>query len=172
MSIIYNRYINNEDHTWYDSTNVMYSLCYDTPGIYKNLKIIFKGGRTYLYKDVDANDYLMFKNSESNGKAIHEYIIKKYKGIRLQDTEIESINILKEEFINENKITDEAFTNLAYHIDYDDKSGEFNLKLNDKTLYHGYENQVSIINLFKSMNIRYSMSEYDFTDNNIDNSDE
>lgn len=159
MAIIYNRYINSEDHTWYDSSNVVYSLCYDTPGINKNVKIVFRQGRTYLYKDVDANDYLMFKNAESNGKAVNKYILSKYKAVRIQDTDIESINSLKENFINENKITDEAFTNLAYHIDYNNDTGEFFLKLNDEILYHGVENHVSIINLFKSMNIKYSMSE-------------
>ena len=166
MGIVYNRYINGQDHTWYDSSNVLYSLCYDIPSANKNLKVIFKQGRTYLYKDVDVNDYLMFKNASSNGEAINKYIIKKYKALREQDTDLDKLNELKESFINENKETDKAFTNLAYHIDYDDMSGEFLLKLNNRILFHGYENQVSIINLFKSMNIKYSMSEFDFSKEN------
>lgn len=165
MSIIYNRYINGEDHTWYDSSNVMYSLCYDTPGMVKNVKVTFKQGRTYLYKDVDVNDYLLFKNAESNGKAINKYIVKKYVPVRLQDVDMGKLDELKEEFINENKVTDKAFTNLAYNIYYDDGTGEFMLKLNGKTLYHGYEGQVSVLNLFKSMCINYRMIEYDFSAN-------
>ena len=66
--IVFNRYVNQEDHTWYDSSNVVYSKCYDTQSTkFKTLKIVFKGGRTYLYKDVDADLYLQFKNAQSNG---------------------------------------------------------------------------------------------------------
>ena len=104
MAIIYNKYINNRDHNWYDSSNVLYSVCYDTNADKKTLKIVFKQGRTYLYKDVNVNDYLMFKNSESHGKSVNEYIIKKYKGVRLSDTSEDTLNTLKEEFINENKV--------------------------------------------------------------------
>ena len=53
--IVYNRYVNQEDHVWYESSNIIYSKCYDTQNSkFKSLKIVFKGGRTYLYRDVDA----------------------------------------------------------------------------------------------------------------------
>ena len=38
--VVYNRYVNNKDHTWYDSSNVVYSLCYDNNEATKNLKIV------------------------------------------------------------------------------------------------------------------------------------
>ena len=164
MAIVYNRYVNSEDHTWYDSTSVAYSLCYDNAETTKTLKVVFKQGRTYLYKDVDVNDYLMFKNSESSGKGVSQYIVKKYKPLRMQDTDLVELEKLKEEFINDGKITDETFTNLIYRIEYDDDSGKFSLQLNDKEIYHGYEGSVSIINLFRSMNIRFSMLKYSQSD--------
>ena len=38
--IVFNRYVNQEDHTWYDSSNVVYSKCYDTQSTkFKTLKI-------------------------------------------------------------------------------------------------------------------------------------
>lgn len=165
MAIIYNRYVNSEDHTWYDSTNVVYSLCYDNSEIAKTLKIVFKQGKTYLYKDVDVNDYLMFKNAESSGSGANQYIIKKYKPLRLQDTDLTELEKLKEDFINDGKITEEAFTNLVYSIEYDNDSGDFSLQLNGKEIYHGCEGSVSIINLFRSMNIKFSMIEYSKSEN-------
>ena len=96
MAIVYNKYINNRDHTWYDSSNVLYSVCYDTNAEKKTLKVVFKQGRTYLYKDVDVNDYLMFRNSESHGKSVNEFIVKKYKGVRLSDTTQETLDNLND----------------------------------------------------------------------------
>lgn len=156
--IIYNKYKNNRDYTWYDSSNVLYSECYDNNDTKKIIKVVFKQGRTYLYRDVDVNDYICFKNSDSNGKAINEYIIKKYKGIRLSDTDLDVISKEKDDFINEDKITDEAFTNLSYHMDMNNETGEFRLSLNDKCIFEGVENNVSILRLLKSMNIRYSFN--------------
>lgn len=159
MAIVYNKYVNNRDHTWYDSSNVLYSVCYDTNADKKALKIVFKQGRTYLYRDVELNDYLLFRNADSNGKSVNEFIIKKYKGVRLSDISPESLDELKEEFINENKVSEEAFTNLAYHLEINGDTKEFRLKLNDKTIFEGIENQVSIVRLLRSMNINYSISE-------------
>ena len=90
---------------------------------------------------------------------MNEFIVKKYKGVRLSDTSQETLDALKEEFINENKVTEEAFTNLAYHLEINGETGEFRLSLNDKPIYEGIENQVSITRLLKSMNINYSYSE-------------
>lgn len=160
--IIYNKYINGQDHTWYDSSNVIYSKCYDNSEQFKTLKIVFKTGRTYLYKDVDVNDYIFFKNAESSGKSVNTFIIKKYQGIRITDTNTEKLNELKENFINEDTTNGNTeLTNLIYHMDICQKNGEFALKLNDKTIYTGVEGEVSILNLLKSMNIKYSLNEVD-----------
>ena len=54
--IVYNKYLDNQDYTWYNSSNVLFSKCYDDPNSNtKTLKIVFKNGRTYIYKDVDIN---------------------------------------------------------------------------------------------------------------------
>lgn len=170
--VVYNRYVNNKDHTWYDSSNVVYSLCYDNNEATKNLKIVFKNGRTYLYKNVDVNDYIGFRSGESTGKTVNQYIVKKYQGVRLPDTDMEKLDELKEEFINDNKITEEAFTNLAYHLSVNNITGDFALKLNGKTIYRGVEGQVSILNLLKCMNINFSMSEdYESEEDNIEDNE-
>lgn len=172
MAIIFNKYIDNKDHTWYDSTNVIYSLCYDSSTEKKNVKIVFKNGRTYLYKDVDVNDYVAFRCSESHGKGVNQYIVKKYSGIRLPDTDIDKLNKLKDEFIDNNELTEKAFSNLAYHLSVNDITGEFVLMLNDKPIYRGVEGQVSIINLLKCMNIGYTLTDdYIAVEENTENND-
>lgn len=156
--IVYNKYTNNEDYTWYDSSNIVFSKCYDNSESLKTLKVVFKNGRTYLYKDVNASDYICFKNAQSNGKAINDFIIKKYKGIRISDTDIEKLEKLKNHFINEeNEIAKNPISNLIYSIDID-KENNFILKLNDNPIYTGIEGQVSIIRLLKTMNINYSFN--------------
>lgn len=160
MSIIYNRYLNNIDHTWYDSSNVLYSECFDNNTLNKNVKLVFKGGRTYLYKDVSADDYLQFKmTNESHGSAANKYIIKKYECVRLSDTDMESLEKFKEETIEEDNKIDDSMSNIAYCLEINDENGEFQLSLNNRLLFSGIEGQVSIINLLKSLNIKYSIKD-------------
>ena len=159
MAIVFNKYIDSKDHTWYDSSNVLYSLCYDNASVEKTLKVVFNQGRTYLYKDVDAGDYLSFKTSQSSGKGLNQYIVKKYAGVRIQDTDLEELEKLKNEFIEDNNQIEQAMTNLAYHLSVNDNTGEFALSLNGKVLYRGIEGQVSILNLLRSMNINYTFDD-------------
>ena len=159
--ITYNKYLNNEDNTWYDSSNVIFSKCYDNDTQTKTLKVVFKNGRSYLYKDVDIKDYLLFKTSTSTGSAINEYIIKKYKGVRISDTDINTLNEYKQQLIDsDNLLNEEVITNLAYNIDINPDTNEFVLKLNDTLIIEGVENKVSIFSLLKSMSIKYSI-QYD-----------
>lgn len=153
--IEFNQYENKVDHTWYDSSNVVYSACYDTENsTKKSLKVVFKGGRTYLYKDVDANDYIKFsKNLDSSGKALNEYIVKKYKGIRLGDTDLEKLNTLKESFQKSNELVENATKEFEYELQINNESGEFRLLFNGKPIYEAIEGQVSIVNLFRSMHL-------------------
>ena len=99
---LYSKYENSQEFCWYDSSNIIFSKCYDNPGDCKVVKIIFKNGRTYLYKDVDVNDYIMFRDAESNGSAFTKYI-KKYAATRIQDTDLSKLEELKDSFINENQ---------------------------------------------------------------------
>jgi len=161
--IVYNKYLDNQDYTWYDSSNVIFSKCYDNPdSSSKTLKIVFKNGRTYIYKDVDINDYLTFKTAQSNGQSVNTSIIKKYKGVRISDTDVDKLTKLKDDFIeSEKNISETQMKDLVYKVDYDEKNSEFTLKIGDKVIYHGNENKVSLFSLFKSMNIAYSLNVVD-----------
>lgn len=171
--VVYNRYINKVDHTWYDSSNLVYTACYDREGQTKVLKVVFKGGRTYIYKDVDVEDYVAFsKGAASNGEEFNKHIVKKYKGVRLGDTDLTKLDNLKKEFIDDNTQVEEALTKLSYHLELNNETGEFRLLLNDKPIYEGVEGKVSIINLFSSMHILYSASEIEKplkTENDFEN---
>ena len=170
--IIYNKYVNNEDYTWYDSSNIIFSKCYDNNTNTKTLKVVFKNGRTYLYKDVETTDYIGFKTASSNGTSFNKFI-KKYKGVRISDTDIDKLSTLQDNFIkNDKKIDNEIFSNLNYHIDICSKTGEFQLKLNNNVIYSAIEGQVSIMNLLKSMNIKYSWKEVENIDNISDENKE
>lgn len=161
--IVYNKYIDNQDYTWYDSSNVLFSKCYDNPNSSnKTLKIVFKNGRTYVYKDVDINDYLAFKTATSNGQAVNSSIIKKYQGVRITDTQSDKLEQLKESFIKETEDSSEKqVKDLVYKVEFDEKNYEFVLKMGNKIIYHGTENKVSLFSLFKSMNINYSLEAVD-----------
>ena len=152
MSKIYNKYIKNEDHTWYDSTNIIYSVLFDV-GETKSLKIVFKGGRTYLYKNVEPQDYVLFRDAESNGIAFNTYI-KKYDCTHQEDTSLDELEKMKQDFMQSDTLSE-----YRLHIDFNNETGEFKLKLNDNIVYEGVEGQVSIINLFKSMKLEYTMTE-------------
>lgn len=170
--IVYNKYINNEDYTWYDSSNVIFSKCYDNNSDSKTLKIVFKDGRTYLYKDVATMDYISFKSAQSNGSAFSRNI-KKYNGVRISDTDLTKLSTLQDNFIkNDEHIVNETFSNLNYHIDLCSETGEFQLKLNDNVIYTAVEGQVSIMNLLKSMNIKYSWREVEKIDKITDENKE
>lgn len=158
--VIYNKYVNKVDHTWYDSSNLVYSACYDAENENKTLKIVFKGGRTYIYKDVSPEDYVAFsKGASSNGEAFNKNIVKKYKGVRLGDTDLDKLEELKKSFIEDNTAIETAMSSLAYHLEINEKTGEFRLLLNGKPIYEGTEGKVSIVNLFASMHILYSISD-------------
>lgn len=73
---IYNLYENEVDKTWYDSSTILYSECKDVKDDYKILKVVFKNGSCYEYREVDVNDYMLFREDISQGKALRKYISK------------------------------------------------------------------------------------------------
>ena len=82
--MILNRHLDRESiESLYDSSNILASR-YNT--ISKKLAIIFKGGRQYLYHDVNKNDYDVFEQSESQGKILNS-VIKKYKFDKIEEME-------------------------------------------------------------------------------------
>ena len=156
------KYINKIDHVWYDSSNVIYSACYDSDKPTKMLKIVFKGGRTYLYKDVDMNDYIMFaRGGESTGEAVNKYIVKKYKGVRLSDTDLDALEQMRINCGEEDAMIEQSLSNLAYELQIDNKSGLFRLNLNGHTIFEGEECKFSIMRLFNAMHIGYALNELD-----------
>ena len=167
--ILYNRYVNQEDHVWYDSSNIVYSKCYDTKtSPTRTVKIVFKQGRTYVYRNVDANDYVRFKTTQSTGKGFNDFI-KKYDAVRIADTDLEKLNELQETFKNEIKENDEQkLGDLVYTIKVNEKTGEFIIVLGDKTLFRGIEGQFSILDLFTSLNIKHILESVEELPNDSD----
>lgn len=87
-------YEGNVDKSWYDSSTVFYSECDDKDDSLKNVKVVFKNGSTYVYKDVNVNDYLMFRESSSQGKALNRFL-KQYEFEKLEKSDI---TLLTEEY--------------------------------------------------------------------------
>lgn len=90
MSKIFNLYKENLDKAWYDSSNVLYSECDDTDGQLKTVRVTFSNGRTYQYENVKVNDYLLFREDASQGKALNR-IMKQYDVKRIDDLVVEDI---------------------------------------------------------------------------------
>lgn len=82
---------NKIDRVWYDSSNIVYSECDDKENSLKTLRVVFKNGATYQYKDVNVNDYVMFVHGGldgSNGKALNKFIKPKCEFERIADTDV------------------------------------------------------------------------------------
>ncbi len=79
-----------------DSTNILMSE-YNKKN--KTLKLTFKAGTQYEYKDVLDRDYLRFEVSESQGVVFNK-TMKKYESVKLGVVDTELIKKL----IQENKI--------------------------------------------------------------------
>lgn len=96
MSKIFNCYIEGEtsiDKTWYDSSNIKYSECIDKEGDLKVLKVVFSNGTQYQYEDVKVQDYLLFRESSSQGKDLNRLIKgNKYKYTKLEDADLSIIS--------------------------------------------------------------------------------
>lgn len=159
--ITYTKYIDSREYTWYDSSNVVFSEYFDRNTPSNPLKLIFKNGRTYMYQDVLTEDYLNFRNAESSGKGVTEFIVKKYKAARLPDTDLEELENKKKLLLEDTKNTDEAFTNLAYEMVYNPTTKGFRLSLNGNKVFEDIDGTFSILKLFKCMNLRFK---FDTTD--------
>lgn len=149
MSLTYNKYFDRRDHCWYDSSNIVYSEFFDNAGN-TSMKIIFKGGRTYLYRDVDPNVYLLFKHADSNGEAFNKYI-RKYPTTKQDDTSLDSLEAMKTRFI---EMDNDTSMNIALRLN--DKTGAFIVERNGVKVFEGIEGEVSIMNLLKSIQLPYT----------------
>ena len=93
MAKIFDIYCNGVDKTWYKSSNVVYSECIDNENKPKTLKIVFSNGTQYQYNDVDVRDFLLFREDQSQGKALNRLIKeKKYEYEKLENANLDEIN--------------------------------------------------------------------------------
>ena len=158
--IIYQKYIDMIMHTWYDSSNLLYSKCYDSNGPTATLNVVFADGRTYKYKDVYKEDFMQLQSAPSNGKAFGQYIRSKYQGIRMADTSREDLENLKQELINmDTAIQETRHSDLVYNVKYDNATGNVALYRGTQRIFRGVEGQISLLNLLRCMNIQFGMSE-------------
>ena len=92
MSKIFNFYVNDIDKTWYQSSNIKYSECIDHDNDLKTLKVVFNNGTQYQYKKVDVQNYLLFRDASSQGKALNEYIKPKgYEYEKMENADMQSL---------------------------------------------------------------------------------
>lgn len=93
MSKIFNYYSKDIDKCWYNSSNIKYSECIDKDGELKTVKIVFANGTQYQYNKVNVQDYLLFRENTSQGKALNKFIKSKgYEYEKLENADIDKIN--------------------------------------------------------------------------------
>ena len=93
MSKIFNFYANDVDKTWYQSSNIKYSECIDHDNELKTLKVVFNNATQYVYKKVKVQDYLLFRDAASQGKALNEYIKPKgYEYEKLENADLATLD--------------------------------------------------------------------------------
>ena len=98
MSKAFNLYTKNGDgidvdRTWYISSNVKYSECLDYDNQLKTLRVVFNNGTQYEYKEVDSRDYLLFRDAESQGKALNQFIKPKgYEYTKLDNADLATLD--------------------------------------------------------------------------------
>ena len=158
---IFNDYNEEEmiDRTWYDSSNIIYSECYDKPDSLKEVKIVFSSGRCYLYKDVNVNDYLMFREAKSQGKAINRFLTKNengkpvYEFVRLEDVDVDKIRKSMQEYDSVPKLLIDNDGNLRIVVNrnvvYENKSG----------LLGNEDVKLLLIDIFDTLNLNYKLKE-------------
>lgn len=156
MALTYRKYIMSVDHCWYDSSNILYSECFDTQDDSpRDVKIVFKGGRAYLYKDVDVATYTLFRDSASQG-SVFQTTIKNYPYERMEDVPTEGLERMKAEFQAMERQDERRVTMVINNA-----TGEFMIKVNDIPMFEGLEGKVSVVNLFASLGLVYAMEEDD-----------
>ena len=90
---IFNFYAKDVDRTWYHSSNIKYSECIDNDNDLKTLKVVFNNGTQYRYDRVDVRDYLLFRDSESQGKALNQYIKSRdYSYEKLENADLATLD--------------------------------------------------------------------------------
>jgi hypothetical protein len=95
------------DRAWYSSSNIVYLECEDHENELKTLRVVFKNGSCYEYKEVSVMDYLMFMHGGldgSNGKALNSFIkTKKYEYEKKDDADLSLLTEEMNKIINKRK---------------------------------------------------------------------
>lgn len=125
---------NDLDRCWYDSSNIFYSECLDRENEKKQLKVVFKNGSQYVYKDVNVSDYLLMREDVSTGKGLNKYV--KGRGYEYERIEDANIAILEEELNLRNRY--------GYFISYDDETNNITVTTNTEEVVC-VMNMVSIV---------------------------
>ena len=89
------------DRVWYESSNILFTECEDPEDALKTLRITFKTGDVYEYKNVNVNDYLIFSvggADASNGKTFWKVIKPKYEGVKIGHVEPSAVAALMEQY--------------------------------------------------------------------------
>lgn len=91
-------YIDNKmDKAWFDSSNVVYAECDESDTAEKTVRVVFKNGSMYRYDNVNVYDWTLFKNSESQGKALNSIFKKGGYPCEKINTEVD-LDALQEEY--------------------------------------------------------------------------
>lgn len=130
MSKIKNKYENDIDKVWYDSSNIVYSECDDKDGELKVVRITFKDGRTYEYKGVKVNDYLLFREHSSQGKALNA-IMKQYECTKIDNRDIAELKNELDDLLHPKENEEETVIKLSENkltiIEKDSTTHEYEL---------------------------------------------
>lgn len=94
MSKICTIYKDSVDKAWFASSNIVYSECIDKKDELKEVNVVFKNGTEYTYLDVAVQDYLMFREDVSQGKALNKFL-KKYDYVKHEEKR--DLELLNEE---------------------------------------------------------------------------
>jgi hypothetical protein len=113
MSLILKYYDEKErrEYCWFDSSNVVASIVEDFEDDYKEMTIVYKGGRAYKYLKVSVNDYLMASRGSldgSIGKAVNEFIKSKYDFEKIDNFDLVKLEKKKQQIIKEKKNMENA----------------------------------------------------------------
>ena len=155
------KYINQRDNVWYDgTTNVLFTSYYLPEGKEIGLlKIVFKGGDTYMYYNVPQEIYIQLRESESASKAVNKLIKNQYTYVHLSKTDLSELKHFEDICDSENKRVKDATEKLQYSIEGDKETGKIRLKSENKVIFESNTVNVNIFSLLLSMGIPYSFSE-------------
>ena len=91
--LLFSYYVEDKiDKAWFDSSNIYYAECDESDTQEKTVRVVFKNGKQYQYNGVSVNDWVMFKNADSQGKKLNELFKKAgYEYSKLDDANLDEL---------------------------------------------------------------------------------